>query len=219
MGRAGHAWVLHGPARSGKRTLALRLMQWILKTANDAHPDRLVLDLDRPFSVADVAKIQAFLAQKSWHQGPKVVGLFGADGLSEGASNALLKHVEEPVGDVVFLITVCRLDRLPSTLKARLWPLFLATSFKEEKASALDFFQPAPKWVLLNEPFSKTVQDLSARLHQRMREDARWTGVWMFLQHTAFEVERWRLDSLSALLAVHHRIQETLSEINRSLSL
>lgn len=98
------------------------------RVANLAHPDLLVLR--RPWqaqrkrhaasiTVDEVRRLRPFLAQTTAAGTWRVVIIDSADELNISAVNALLKNLEEPPSNSVFLLLSARPGNLPVTIRSR----------------------------------------------------------------------------------------------------
>ncbi|HML47368.1 MAG TPA: DNA polymerase III subunit delta', partial [Clostridia bacterium] len=120
-GKAGHAYVLNGPAGVGKRTLALLCAQTLfcraetgrrpcgecppcLRFAHGNHPDSFLLEAEGSLGVEAVRALSFALQERAYEAGAKAVRILGADRMTVQAQNALLKTLEEPPGRTVFLL-------------------------------------------------------------------------------------------------------------------
>jgi DNA polymerase-3 subunit delta' len=149
-GDVAQAYELSGPRSIGKRTVAIRLAQTLLCTAEPriaggcgiclacrkvehlTHPDlRLVtrlVDLDRDpdkklIAIEQIREMQQDLALRPLEGSWRVVIIDDAADLSEHAEVALLKTLEEPpIHSVVLLLTPTP-ARLLETIRSRLVPL------------------------------------------------------------------------------------------------
>ncbi len=143
--RLGHAWLIGGPAGSGKLNLALvfarRLLERGAKQAPpdldpkeaiaayadrhapaDHHPDLhwLFPEEDKTaISIDQIRGLAADLSLKAHAGGAKVVIFEPADGMTTAAANALLKNLEEPSGDTYLLLLADQPGRLPATIRSR----------------------------------------------------------------------------------------------------
>lgn len=119
------------------REVSAALAAWVLCTAatakgacgvcqscqfcqDAAHPDYYTLGSPEALPSIDDIRILAPLLQQSAHQGGrKVVVLYGADAYSPAVANALLKMLEEPIGNVLYLLLAQRRQRIIPTILSR----------------------------------------------------------------------------------------------------
>ena len=136
--RLAHALMIEGPVGSGKQALATAMVAKLLCNEDQpeacgqcrsckllvggAHPDRFDIHPEEGSEVIKVDQVRALIASlnlTSSISARKVACIHPADGMNLAASNALLKSLEEPVGDAV-LILVCSVPaRLPITIRSR----------------------------------------------------------------------------------------------------
>ena len=159
-----HAYELSGPRSIGKRTVAIRLAQTLLCTAEPriaggcgtclacrkvehfTHPDvRLVTrlvdpdkDSDKKFiAIEQIREMQQDLALRPLEGSWRVVIIDDAADLSEHAEVALLKTLEEPPRHAVLLLLTPTPARLLETIRSRLLPLPLRLVATAEIAEGL----------------------------------------------------------------------------------
>ncbi len=144
-GALSHAYLLVGPAHVGKMTLALNLAQAVnceeaeapcgqcapcLRIAEGKHADVMVVELGTAdgtpesesrvkISVEQIEQLQHSANLPPFEGRCKVFILDGAESLSIGAANRLLKTLEEPVANVLFVLTVVNEGLLPVTIVSR----------------------------------------------------------------------------------------------------
>jgi len=147
-GRMHHAWLLVGPEGVGKATLAYRFARTVLahaeaggeardvpadhpvfrKVAGLAHPNLLLIrrswvEKSKRYSqwigVDEVRRLRAFLGNTAGEGGWRVVIVDRADELNQNAANALLKSLEEPPPQTLFILISSAEGRLPVTIRSR----------------------------------------------------------------------------------------------------
>lgn len=123
----GHAYLFHGADGLGKRLAARSFASKILHIDNidhlPAHPDFIALEREEGSKELKIKQTREFVSRMtmtSARGGFKVALIPEADRLNEESANALLKSVEEPSGDSVFIFVTEQPDRLPATLRSRL---------------------------------------------------------------------------------------------------
>ena len=137
-GRMGHALLLCGPARLGKRAVAERLAAHVLGTARDAraaalvaagtHPDLHLVGLEfnregtrlRTEIVIDqIRALSAKLSLTPQYGGAQVAIVDPADAINHAACNGLLKTLEEPQPGRYLWLVAADPARLPATIRSR----------------------------------------------------------------------------------------------------
>jgi len=149
LGRMHHAWLITGPEGIGKATLAFRFARRLLAGQSGGQGDSLAIDpshpvfrrvvagghadmltierardektkrLKRDIAVADVRKINGFMALTPAEGGWRVAVVDGAEDLNQNSSNALLKILEEPPSRAVLILVCSATGRLPATIRSR----------------------------------------------------------------------------------------------------
>lgn len=154
-GRLPHAIILEGPAGCGKRTLAAILAAAAVCTGEDkpcgkcpgcikakagSHPDIYIASggtAARSFHVETIRFLRSDAYIKPNEAPCKVYLLFQADAMSEQAQNALLKVLEEPPAQVLFILTCVSAASMLSTVRSRSQVFTLEPAPKEEAVEAV----------------------------------------------------------------------------------
>jgi DNA polymerase-3 subunit gamma/tau len=136
-GRIGHAYLFSGPRGVGKTTTARLLAMAVNCEAADIrqrpcgvceacrliragnHPDVIELDAASNNSVEDIRDLREKVRLSSMRGGKRVWVLDEAHMLSRAASNALLKTLEEPPDNLVFILATTEPEKLPPTILSR----------------------------------------------------------------------------------------------------
>lgn len=155
-GRLCHAYLIEGPDGVGKTAFAKRFAAAILctgggekpcgecpacyKTERLIHPDLHLYLSDskkNSFHVKAVREIKESVYTRPNESDCKVYVLCRADDMTLEAQNALLKMLEEPPADTVFLLTCRSRLAIPETVRSRCVPVLLGPADEEDCAAAL----------------------------------------------------------------------------------
>ncbi|TIX50054.1 AAA family ATPase [Alteraurantiacibacter aquimixticola] len=140
--RMHHGWILGGKRGLGKASFALAAARELVAepgapTMAGEHPDIITLthlpikgdekkkeegkpyQLRRNITVDQVREMQARLTTRPTLGSRRVIIIDPADDLEKGASNALLKSLEEPPAGTYFLLVTHRPGRLLPTIRSR----------------------------------------------------------------------------------------------------
>ncbi|MDQ4062534.1 MAG: hypothetical protein M3122_01240 [Actinomycetota bacterium] len=123
-GEAAHAYLFHGPPGVGKRTVAYRFGAALVSGGDGGAEDRALRglhpDLDEIYpegqltTIGQVREVVRRAASRPF-EGARRVFILRADTFNVQAANALLKTLEEPEGEAVFiLLAASREDVLPT---------------------------------------------------------------------------------------------------------
>ncbi|MCX4189254.1 DNA polymerase III subunit delta' [Methylophaga sp. OBS3] len=143
--RLPHAILMTGPKGLAKTELALAISKYVLCQspaeteacgrchscelfAAQAHPDHLLIEPEEGDKTIKIQQIRALIEKQSltsniaaW----KTVVLHPAHKMTNNASNSLLKLLEEPPAQTLFILVSSQPQQLPITIRSRcqLWPM------------------------------------------------------------------------------------------------
>jgi DNA polymerase III subunit gamma/tau len=155
-GRIGHAYLFSGPRGVGKTTTARLLAMAVNCEHKDPakrpcgvcescklvragnHPDVTELDAASNNSVDDIRDLREKVRLSSMRGGKRVWVLDEAHMLSRAASNALLKTLEEPPDNLVFILATTEPEKLPPTILSRCQHFRFRRLSEEEIQSKLE---------------------------------------------------------------------------------
>lgn len=121
------------------------------QVASGSHPNLLRLTRQWNFTtkkyrteirVDDVRQLAAFLGQKAERRGRRVVLIDAADDMNRNAANALLKPLEEPPADTVFILVTHRPGGLLPTIRSRCRTIDLRPPGQEAAMRVLERLAP-----------------------------------------------------------------------------
>lgn len=138
-GRLPHALLLIGQEGVGAPALAQAMAQYLLCSApqnaancgrcksclllkGDSHPDLLQVSLEekaRAIKIAQIRHVTEVTANTAQQGGRKLVVIHPAEAMNANAANALLKNLEEPSGDCVFILVTEQPSFLMATIRSR----------------------------------------------------------------------------------------------------
>ncbi|MGI9116601.1 MAG: AAA family ATPase [Gaiellales bacterium] len=124
-----HAYLLHGPAGTGKRDAARAFAAALLgcdvrRIVPGSHPDLAMIEPEGEVLLVDQVHELAGALRYRPQEGARRVGIVDeADRLNRDAANAFLKTLEEPPGDVVLILIADDLHRVLPTVRSRCQPV------------------------------------------------------------------------------------------------
>ena len=158
-----HAYLLTGPHRVGKMTLAMDLARAIncgaaappcgkcntcLKIGSGKHPDVEIINVSGGQDIAEdsaqteisierIRQLQHAASLPPFEASYKVFIIEGAELLSNEAANCLLKTLEEPSDRIIFALITAREELLPATVVSRCQRLELSPLPPDEMEKSL----------------------------------------------------------------------------------
>lgn len=168
--RLPHALVIVGPEGVGCDSLARAMAQYLLCAAPhngrscgtckackllqvESHPDVYLVHPEEKSSVIKIDQIREmnqFTSNTAQQGGRKVVLIHPAEAMNPNAANALLKNLEEPIGNCLFLLVAQQPALLMATIRSRCTRMEVALPPKEQ----------ALEWLARNQ-----IADAEIKLH------------------------------------------------------
>ena len=123
-GDGAHAFLLHGPAGTGKRTAAFALAAALLGDARrvdatDAPRPHVLEPLGEFIRIDDIRALHHDLHMRPYEGARRVYVVLDAHRLNDDAADALLKDLEEPPAYATIVLVADALGRLPETIRSR----------------------------------------------------------------------------------------------------
>lgn len=155
-GKLAHAYIFAGPEGVGKKTIALKLAQELLKGERFSHPDLLFIDGQDSIKIEQVRDLIYKLSLKPYSANFKIAIIDNAENLTLEASQALLKVMEEPKPNTIIILITANPNRLLKTIASRAQKINFGPLSKEE-AEAL----PAKLSVEQKEQLKETLRQFT----------------------------------------------------------
>jgi DNA polymerase-3 subunit delta' len=143
-----HAWMIVGPAGSGRSTLAHAFAATLISEGDDehalklvmagTHPDVAILATDRvSISIDEVRDLvtQSYYAPSTARY--RVIVIEDADRMTERTSNVLLKALEEPPPRTVWILCAPSVQDVLPTIQSRVRTITLRTPSVEQVAELI----------------------------------------------------------------------------------
>ncbi len=191
-------------------------------------------------SVAQIRELAGFLELSSHQQdGVRIVVIHPADALNQTSANALLKMLEEPPGDVIFILVTSHPQRLLPTIMSRCQQLEMPTPSEQEALAWLgqQGVAQGDYWLAYSggSPLSaaelahagnERVQLIATRLAQGHRLDP-FTSAGEFsaigMEEVMTAIQKWLYDllavSLNATVRYHVRDIAALQALSKRVDL
>jgi DNA polymerase-3 subunit delta' len=147
------SYIFHGAAGMGKATLAYELAQQIncqgdqgglcarcRQFAASSYPDLIVVrPEDKPSILIEQVRglVQALSLSLYYHDGIRVVIIDEAHALTPEAQNALLKLIEEPPPNTLFILVTDHIETLLPTVRSRCMAIYFPRLSPDEVAGLL----------------------------------------------------------------------------------
>ena len=160
-----HAYIFSGNKGIGKATLAFAIARKILSGSNsndlsvdmndkacklieaNSHPDLLVIESEEPekknfISIDQVRKCSEFFNQTSSMSNWRICILDSIDFIDISSSNTILKILEEPPANCLFLIISHNIERVIDTIKSRCLELKFKNLMNEIMTEKIKLLKP-----------------------------------------------------------------------------
>jgi len=104
-----HAYLFRGARHLGKKTLARQFAESIINSEDiSKHPDVMILESGEDEMIKKVREIRKKICLSPQRASRKIVLCYNVDRMRLDALNTFLKSLEEPLSDVIFILTASR---------------------------------------------------------------------------------------------------------------
>jgi DNA polymerase-3 subunit delta' len=234
-GRFPHALLLHAEIGTGAEELGRWIAQLMLcrgasphpcgqcteclRVAANQHPDFAwvsPIEDSKQIRVDQIRELAAEFALTSHGSGYKVALLNPADALNINAANALLKALEEPAPETLYVLIAAQLWRLPATVRSRCQRVRIAPPTRAQSLAWLESQRPGQNWaealeLLGNAPFAALHADVATLGRIRAETLATLADAERGTGDLSGAAERWgRGDTAAHLRAIENWISERI---------
>lgn len=130
--RLSQAYLFSGPGHVGKTAVAYDFASRFVQPVTLANPDFFFIDQTEEIKISQIRELKKRFSLKSLFGTKKVAIIANAENLNKEAANAMLKILEEPPGDTVFIITTSTPGKLPATIRSRAQQIIFTSAHEEE---------------------------------------------------------------------------------------
>ena len=154
--RLAHSYIFFGPEGSLKRQVAVEFAKSInceikkndncnscsscVRIDNLSHPDLFIISKEETktkISIDSIRYLSSRIALKSFEAKYKVVIIESAESMTQEAANSLLKVLEEPPKDTIFILLTSKIKALLDTIVSRSQVIRFKSLSRDEVASML----------------------------------------------------------------------------------
>jgi len=138
--RLAHAYLLVGPAGTGKTAFAREAARQVLGQPEQIKrsPDYFEIEEKEEIKIADIRALISRFSLTAISQSRRVAVISGIERATNESLNALLKILEEPKGQAIFFLTTQHLGVLPETIISRTQKFFFTTCLPAQIEAALN---------------------------------------------------------------------------------
>ncbi len=160
----------------------------------------LILRMEDKLGIESIKQIKYHLLLRSGEGESKVIIINPADGLTLDAQNALLKLLEEPQGDVVFILGVVKEESLLNTVRSRCQSVNLEIKPSELAADDQKFIED----LLAQEPETRL------EMVEKIENKKDWLEKLVFYYHQKLKNEAQLLNDVKKVLTAQKWIKQNV---------